>query len=337
MHGKWGATQSSKSWCGLCSNVHGNQQHICKPKERCGRPKHPCMRSNCACLTRTSDHKRRKLVLKQREKDELAAAKKSLNENGAKAVVEYRQGSEHQRLLDSPFRTTTTPENRTVRRGFTVDSESVSPKAASFGTVDPPRHVPPTYLEQAFNVVSADVICECQCFSPGMCFYTCGYSVCTSALLVFLFLLYMHSFGTGGSCSWLHVVHNRRWDEMKEGGVGMLSITPQCFHGCISVAVSLLTVKHYEIWPPQRCFWKLIFFFIGVSLLATQANTKTFCPFSGSLPARDVKFVPPRKGLVPLVCAPLMVEASFLKNTFLTHIQPIFCPKRADFQIILGF
>ena len=32
------------------------------------------------------DHKRRKLVLKQREKDELAAEKKSLKENGAKVV-----------------------------------------------------------------------------------------------------------------------------------------------------------------------------------------------------------------------------------------------------------
>ena len=39
------------------------------------------------------DHKRQKLVLKQWEKDELAVAKKSLKENGAKAVVEHRQGS----------------------------------------------------------------------------------------------------------------------------------------------------------------------------------------------------------------------------------------------------
>ena len=38
------------------------------------------------------DHKRRKLVLKQREKDELAAAKKSLKDNGAK-VVDHGQGS----------------------------------------------------------------------------------------------------------------------------------------------------------------------------------------------------------------------------------------------------
>ena len=59
------------------------------------------------------DHKRRKLVLKQRAKDELAAAKKSLKENGAK-VVDHRQGSQHQRLLDSPFGAPTTPENRTV-------------------------------------------------------------------------------------------------------------------------------------------------------------------------------------------------------------------------------
>ena len=43
----------------------------------------------------------------------MAVAKKSLKENGAK-VVEHRQGSQHQRLLDSPFRATTTPENRTV-------------------------------------------------------------------------------------------------------------------------------------------------------------------------------------------------------------------------------
>ena len=58
------------------------------------------------------DHKRRKLVQKQREKDELVAAKKSLQENGVKAAVEHKQGSQHQRLLDSPFHTTSTPENR---------------------------------------------------------------------------------------------------------------------------------------------------------------------------------------------------------------------------------
>ena len=38
------------------------------------------------------DHKRRKLVLKQLEKDELAVAKKALKENGVK-VVDHRQGS----------------------------------------------------------------------------------------------------------------------------------------------------------------------------------------------------------------------------------------------------
>ena len=64
------------------------------------------------------DHKRRKLVLKQREKDEPAAAKKSMKENGAKAIVEHRQGSQHQRLLDSPFRTTTTPEKPDCPRRF---------------------------------------------------------------------------------------------------------------------------------------------------------------------------------------------------------------------------
>ena len=74
------------------------------------------------------DHKRRKLVAKQQEKDELEAAKTSLNENGAK-VVEHRQGSQHQRLLDSPFGATTTPKNRAVRGGFTVDNESVGPEA----------------------------------------------------------------------------------------------------------------------------------------------------------------------------------------------------------------
>jgi hypothetical protein len=101
------------------------------------------------------DHKRRKLVLKQREKDELAAAKKSLKENGAK-VVDHRQGSQHQRLLDSPFGAPTTPENRTVRGGFTVDSESVGPEAASSSAVDLGVHVPPTDLEPAFHAVSAD-------------------------------------------------------------------------------------------------------------------------------------------------------------------------------------
>ena len=60
------------------------------------------------------DHKRRKLVLKQREKDELAAAKKSLKQNGAK-VVDHRQRSRHQRFLDSPFGAPTTPKNWTVR------------------------------------------------------------------------------------------------------------------------------------------------------------------------------------------------------------------------------
>ena len=101
------------------------------------------------------DHKRRKLVLKQREKDEMAAAKRSLKENGAK-VVDHRQGSQHQRLLDSPFGAPTTPENRTVRGGFTVDSESVGPEAASSNAVDLGVHVPPTDLEPAFHAVSAD-------------------------------------------------------------------------------------------------------------------------------------------------------------------------------------
>ena len=59
------------------------------------------------------DQERRKLVLKQREKDEPAAAKKSLKENGAK-VVDHRQGSQHQRLLDSLFGAPTTLENGTV-------------------------------------------------------------------------------------------------------------------------------------------------------------------------------------------------------------------------------
>ena len=101
------------------------------------------------------DHKRRKLVVKQREKDELAAAKKSLKENGAK-VFDHRQGSQHQRLLDSPFGAPTTPENRTVRGGFTVDSESVGLEAASTSVVDLGVHVPPTELEPAFHAGIAD-------------------------------------------------------------------------------------------------------------------------------------------------------------------------------------
>ena len=48
------------------------------------------------------DHERRKLFLKQREKDELAAAKKLIKKKRAK-VVDDRQGSQLQRLLDSPF------------------------------------------------------------------------------------------------------------------------------------------------------------------------------------------------------------------------------------------
>ena len=49
--------------------------------------------------------------------------------------------------------------------------------------------------------------------------------------LCFVLLLYIHSFVTGGSCSWLHVVHGHSWDGMEGGGgLGMLSITPQCFH-----------------------------------------------------------------------------------------------------------
>ena len=36
--GEWGPTQSSKTWCGLYSNVHGNQQQTCTPKESCGTP-----------------------------------------------------------------------------------------------------------------------------------------------------------------------------------------------------------------------------------------------------------------------------------------------------------
>ena len=101
------------------------------------------------------DHKRQKLVPKQREKDELAAAKKSLKENGAK-VVEHRQGSQHHRLLDSPFGATTTPENRTIRGGFIVDSESVRCEAASSSAVNLAVHVPPTDLGPAFHAVSAD-------------------------------------------------------------------------------------------------------------------------------------------------------------------------------------
>ena len=101
------------------------------------------------------DHKRRKLVLKQREKDELAAAKKSLKENRAK-VVDHRQGSQHQSLLDSPFGAPSTPENRIVRAGFTIDSESVGPEAASSSAVDLGVHVPPADLEPAFHAVSAD-------------------------------------------------------------------------------------------------------------------------------------------------------------------------------------
>ena len=100
------------------------------------------------------DHKRRKLVLKQWEKDELAAAKKSQKENRAK-VGEHRQARQHERLLDSPFGATTTPENRAVRGGFTVDSESVGPEAASSNGVDLAVHVPPTDLEPAFHGVSA--------------------------------------------------------------------------------------------------------------------------------------------------------------------------------------
>ena len=101
------------------------------------------------------DHKRRKLVLKQREKDELAAAEKSLKETSAK-VVDHRQGSPHQTLLDGPFGAPTTLENRTVRGGFTVDSQRVSPEAASSSTFDLGVHVPPTDLEPAFHAVSAD-------------------------------------------------------------------------------------------------------------------------------------------------------------------------------------
>ena len=58
--------------------------------------------------------------------------------------------------LDSPFGAPTTPENRTVRGGFTVDSESVGPEAASSSAVDLGVHVPPTDLEPTFHAVSAD-------------------------------------------------------------------------------------------------------------------------------------------------------------------------------------
>ena len=101
------------------------------------------------------NHKRRKLVLKQREKDELAAAKNSLKENVAK-VVDYTQARQHEMLLDSPFGAPTTPENRTVQGGFTIDSESVGPEAASSSAVDHGVHVPPTDLEPAFHADSAD-------------------------------------------------------------------------------------------------------------------------------------------------------------------------------------
>ena len=101
------------------------------------------------------DHRRRKLVLKQREKDQLAAAKKSPKENGAK-VVDHGQGRQHQRILDSPFGAPTTPENRTVRGGLTADSESVGPEAASSSVVDIGVHVPPNNLEPNFHAVSAD-------------------------------------------------------------------------------------------------------------------------------------------------------------------------------------
>ena len=49
--------------------------------------------------------------------------------------------------------------------------------------------------------------------------------------LCFVLLLYIHSFVTEGSCSWLHLVHNLTWDGMEGGRVmGMPSITPQCFY-----------------------------------------------------------------------------------------------------------
>ena len=85
----------------------------------------------------------------------MAAAKKSLKENGAKAV-KHGQGSQHQRLLDSPFGATTTVENGTIRGGFTVDSGSVDLEAASSSAADPAVHVPPTNPEPAFHAVNAD-------------------------------------------------------------------------------------------------------------------------------------------------------------------------------------
>ena len=101
------------------------------------------------------DHKRRKLVLKERGNGVLAAASKSLKKNVEK-VVEHTQGSQHQRLLDNPFGATTTPENRTVRGGFAVDSESDGPQVASSSAIDLAAHVPPTNLEAGFHVVSVN-------------------------------------------------------------------------------------------------------------------------------------------------------------------------------------
>ena len=75
--------------------------------------------------------------------------------------------------------------------------------------------------------------------------------------LCFVLLLYIHSFVTEGSCSWLHLVHSLAWDGM-EGG-GFWGCRPSHLNASMSVAVSLLTAKHYEIWPPQCSFGKLNF------------------------------------------------------------------------------
>ena len=75
----------------------------------------------------------------------------------------------------------------------------------------------------------------------------------------FVLLFYTHSFVTGGSCSWLHLVHSRTWDGM-EGGGGFWGCCPSHLNASMSVAISLLTMKHYEIWPPRCSFGKLNFY-----------------------------------------------------------------------------
>ena len=96
--------------------------------------------------------------------------------------------------------------------------------------------------------------------------------------LCFVLLLYIPLFVTGGSCSWLHVVHSRRWDGMEGGGPGMLFITPQCFHVSCCFTIDSKTLCNIA---PTVQFWE-IEFLCEFHCWPHRPTLKLFACFRGS-------------------------------------------------------